>query len=62
VRVSKLAVQKLRNEASDNKINGRDDRINYVTALRMLQPNLEVDEPLSKEWIVINSNSGIPDM
>ena len=33
------------------------DLINYKEALRAIQPNLEIDEPLLKEWIFSNGKN-----
>ena len=30
----------------------KDEKINYMAALRLIQPNMELSEPILREWIV----------
>lgn len=30
----------------------KDDRIVFATALRIIQPNMEAEDPLKSEWVI----------
>lgn len=45
-------MQRLRFDARDASLNINDEKINYLTALRLIQPNMDLPEPLSKEWVI----------
>jgi hypothetical protein len=37
----------------------KDEKINYMAALRLIQPNMELSEPIEKEWIVGHSSTQV---
>jgi len=50
--LSTKSIARLKLGACDSKVSSKDERINFSIGLRMLQPNMELDEPLAKEWLV----------
>jgi len=47
--LSQQGISKLQRECS---VPGQHDQIKYRDALQRLTINIEIDEPLSKEWVV----------
>ena len=52
IRLSRKTQEKLHQEARKSKVKVQKDTIDYKVALRVLQPDMELDEPLMHEWII----------
>ncbi len=57
IKLSVKNKQKLYQDARENKTKTLQNLIDYRLALRILQPDLDLDEPLAKEWILLSKDS-----
>jgi hypothetical protein len=57
IRLSAKNKQKLYQDARENKTKTLNNMIDYRLALRLLQPDLDVDEPLAKEWTLLSKEN-----
>jgi hypothetical protein len=54
VKLGPKTLHRLKYDARDPSMNIHDEKINYLTALRLLQPNLGVE---TNEWVITMKNN-----
>lgn len=56
VRLAPKTLKQLKLAAGDPSLPMKDDRILFEAALRIVQPNMEADDPLNSEWVIEGSS------
>ena len=52
VRLAPKTLKQLKLAAGDPSLSIKDDRIIFEAALRLVQPNMDAEDPLGSEWVI----------